>query len=113
VPRTDRWQPARGFATGQRIGRVPSDLLRRVLGTLTLLESISTRPLTALVMRVLHSLCPSMDTRMPLEMRQPQPPSIRFSAPRSGPRTLCTYNGEQSVSNRRTDGLCGRPNHAL
>ena len=35
VPRRDRWQPSRGFATGQGTGRAPSDLLRRVLGTLT------------------------------------------------------------------------------
>ena len=34
MPRGDRWQPARGFATGQGAGRVPSDLLPRVLGTL-------------------------------------------------------------------------------
>jgi hypothetical protein len=34
VPRRDRWQPARGFATGQGASRAPSDLLRRVLGTL-------------------------------------------------------------------------------
>ncbi len=34
VPRCDRWQPARGFATGQAASRAPSDLLRRVLGTL-------------------------------------------------------------------------------
>ena len=34
LPRSDRWQSTCGFAAGQGTGRIPSDLLRRVLGTL-------------------------------------------------------------------------------
>ena len=44
VPRSDRWQPARGFATGQGAGRTPSDLLSRVLGTLRAVQCRARSP---------------------------------------------------------------------